>query len=73
MFGLRYSLHIESLCDWPAVCGKAWSGISALALCVCVCVYALKGVTVITWPAAHLDRGTDTRRVQRRVTAEGTG
>lgn len=21
-----------------------------------VCVYALKGVTVITWPAAHLDR-----------------
>lgn len=40
---------------------------------VCVCVYVLKGVIVITWPAAHTDRGTDTRRLQRRVTAEGTG
>lgn len=28
---------------------KARSGISALA----VCVYVLKGVIVITWPAAH--------------------
>lgn len=70
VFGLRYSLHIEALCDGPAVCGKPGLG---SVLWLCVCVYVLKGVIVITWPAAHTDRGTDVRRLQRRVTAEGTG
>lgn len=42
-------------------------------VCECVSVRLLKGVIVITWPAAHTDRGADTRRVQRRVGAEGTG
>lgn len=37
VFGLRYSLHIEALCDGPAVCGKPVLG-SVLWLCVCVCV-----------------------------------
>lgn len=68
MFGPRYSLHIEAVCDWPALCGKPGLG-SVLRLCVCV----YKGVRVITWPAAHRDRGADTRSVQRWVTAEGTG
>lgn len=67
VFGAQYNLHIESLCEWPVVCGEHGRG-SVVWLYVCMCC----GVLVLLHGLLHIRQRNRHKPCAARVTAKGT-